>query len=69
MFNSNDLPHELFLTQRQITKLRNAIGNNMSSDTKLSKVQIKKYLFPADLWVKNRVKNRIAIIKISCKTT
>ena len=39
MFNSNDLPHELFLTQRQITKLRNNIENNMSSDMKLSKAQ------------------------------
>ena len=25
MFNSDSLPHELFLTQRQITKLRNDI--------------------------------------------
>ena len=29
MLNSDNLPHELFLTQRQITKLRNAIENNM----------------------------------------
>ena len=42
MFNSDDLPHELFLTQRQTTKLRNYIENNMSSDIKLSKAQIKK---------------------------
>ena len=40
-FNSDNLPHELFLTQRQITKLRNNIENNMSSDIKLSKAQIK----------------------------
>ena len=37
MFNSDNLPHELFLTQRQITKLRNNIENNMSTDIKLSK--------------------------------
>ena len=37
MFNSNNLPHELFLTTRQTTKLRNAIENNMSTDIKLSK--------------------------------
>ena len=40
MFNGNNLPHELFLTQRQITKLRNAIGNNFQTDIKLSKAQI-----------------------------
>ena len=44
IFNSIDLPYELFLTQRKITKLRNAIQNNMSSDIKLSKVQIKKII-------------------------
>ena len=36
-FNGNNLPHELFLTQRQTTKLRNATENNMSTDIKLSK--------------------------------
>ena len=41
-FNSDNLPHELFLTQRQITKLRNNIENNMSTDIKLSKAQLKK---------------------------
>ena len=42
MFNSQDLPHELFLTQT--TKLRNNIENNMSTDIKLSKAQIKKII-------------------------
>ena len=37
MFNSQDLPNELLLTQRQITKLRSSIENNMSTDIKLSK--------------------------------
>ena len=36
MFNGNNLPHELSSTTRQTTKLRNAIENNMSTDTKLS---------------------------------
>ena len=40
-FNKQDLPHELFLTQKQITKLRNSTENNMSTDVKLSKAQIK----------------------------
>ena len=43
-FNKEDLPHELLLTTRQTTKLRNVINNNMSTDIKLSKVQIKKII-------------------------
>ena len=35
MFDENDLPHELLLTARQKTKLRNAFSNNMSTDLKL----------------------------------
>ena len=42
MFDGNDLPHELLLTTRQKTKLRNAFNNNMSTDIKLSKAQISK---------------------------
>ena len=42
MFNGNNLPHELSSTTRQTTKLRNAIENNMSTDTKLSWAQISK---------------------------
>ena len=34
----------LFLTQRQITKLRNNIENNMLTDIKLSKAQISKII-------------------------
>ena len=44
MFNGNDLPHELLLTTRQKTKLRNAFNNNMSTDLKLSKAQIFKII-------------------------
>ena len=43
MFNGNNLPHELLLTTRQKTKLRNAF-NNMSTDLKLSKAQINKII-------------------------
>ena len=43
-FNKEDLPHELLLTMRQNTKLRNAISNNMATDIKLSKAQIKKLI-------------------------
>ena len=33
-FDGNDLPHELLLTARQKTKLRNAFNINMSTDLK-----------------------------------
>ena len=42
MFNIDNTLHELFLTLRQKTKLRNAFDNNMSTDIKLSKAQINK---------------------------
>ena len=44
MFAGNHLPHELLLTTRQKTKLRNAFNNNMSTDLKLSKSQISKII-------------------------
>ena len=40
-FNKNEHPQELLLTTRQNTKLRNAISNNLTTDIKLSKAQIK----------------------------
>ena len=43
-FNKNEHPHELLLTTRQNTKLRNAISNNLTTDIKLSKAQIKKII-------------------------
>ena len=42
MFNGNNLPHELLLTTRQKTKVRNAFNNNMSTDLKLSKPKFLK---------------------------
>ena len=42
MLDGNDLPHELLLTTRQKTKLRNALNNNMSTDLTLSKAYISK---------------------------
>ena len=39
-----NLPHELLLTTRQKTKLRNALENNISFDIKLSKAQISKII-------------------------
>ena len=42
ILNGNDLPHELLLTRRQKSKLRNAFNNKMLTDLKLSKAQILK---------------------------
>ena len=44
MLHGNDLLHELLLTTRHKTKLRNAFNNNMSTDLKLSKAQIAKII-------------------------
>ena len=43
-FNKDELPYELLLTTRQNTKLRNAINNNLATDIKLSRAQIKKLI-------------------------
>ena len=43
-FNKDKTLHELLLTTRQNTKLRNAINNNLAIDIKLSKAQIKKLI-------------------------
>ena len=40
-FNKEDLPRELLLTARQSTKLRNAINDNLATDIKLSKAEVK----------------------------
>ena len=42
--NKENLPHELLLTTRQNTKLRNTINNNLATDIKLSKAQMKKLI-------------------------
>ena len=38
------MPHELFLTIRQKTKIRNVFADNMSTDIKLNKGQISKII-------------------------
>ena len=39
-----ELTHELFLTTRQTTKIRNAFANDISTDIKFNKVQISKII-------------------------
>ena len=43
-FEDEELSHELFLTTRQTTKIRNVFANNLSTDIKLSKAQISKVI-------------------------
>ena len=42
VFIGNDFPHELLLTTRQKTKLRNAFINKMSTDLQLFRAEISK---------------------------
>ena len=44
MFHRNNLRHELLLTTRQKTKLRNSFENNISTDIKLPETQISKII-------------------------
>ena len=43
-FEDEKLPHEIFWTTRQITKIRNTFANDMSTDIKLNKTQITKMI-------------------------
>ena len=45
MFVKDELPHELLLTKRLKTKLRNAFNINISTDLKLSRAQISKIIW------------------------
>ena len=46
MPDENDQPHELLLTARQKTKLKNAFNNNMPTDLTLFKDQVSKIIQP-----------------------
>ena len=43
-FEDEELPHELFLTTRRTTKIRNVFSNNMLTDTKFNKAQASKII-------------------------
>ena len=43
-FADKKLSHKLFPIRRQTTKIRNSFTNNMSRDTKLSKIKISKII-------------------------
>ena len=66
-FGDEELPHELFLTTRQTTKMRNTFANNMSTDIKLSKAQISKIIQSGGFfgsWLGNLGKKALTIIAI-----
>ena len=50
-FEDEELPHELFLTAKQTTEIRNTYANNMSTDIKLSKAQYLKQFNQWDILV------------------
>ena len=47
------MPHELFLTTKQKTKMRIDLSKNMSADIKVSKAQLSKPLNQVDLFGKS----------------
>ena len=61
------MTHKLFLTKRQITKIRNAFANNMSTDTKLSQVQVSKIIQSSGCfssWLANLAKNALTNVAV-----
>ena len=57
------MPHELFLTTRQRTKIINAFANSMSTDMKLSKAHISK-MTQSGGFLRNKSKNVISDLAI-----
>ena len=64
-FNKAQLPHELLLTTRQNTKLRNSINNKLATDIKLSKAQIKKLIQSGGFLGKLLSKLAVPLMKVA----
>ena len=61
------MPHELFLTARQTTEIRNAFANNKSTDIKFNKSQISKIIQSGGSfgsWLTNLVKEALTNVAI-----
>ena len=43
-FQDEELPHELLLTTRQKTIIKNAFANNISTDIRISKAQLPRII-------------------------
>ena len=69
MFNGNNLPHELLLTTRQTTKLRNAIENNLQTDIKLSKAQTSKTIQSYGLPLLKSVIKPLGLLRLTAATS
>ena len=52
-FQDEELLHDIFLATRQITKIRNAFANNMSTDIKPSRAQISKTIPSGEFFALN----------------
>ena len=57
MVDGNYLPHELLLTTRRKTKLRNAFSNNMSTDLTLSMLKCFSSIRNNSSWFSNWCRN------------
>ena len=71
ILEDEELWHELFLTTRQKTEMRNAFANIMLSDIKLSKAQISKIILsggPFSYWFGNLEKKTLTNIAIPLAT-
>ena len=64
-FNKDELPHELLLTTRQSTKLRNSINNDLAIDITLSKAQIKKIMQSGGFLGKLLSKLAVPLMKVA----
>ena len=64
-FNKDELPHELLLTTRQNTKLRNGVNNNLATDIKLRKAQIKKLIQSGGFLGKLLSKLAVPLMKVA----
>ena len=64
-FKKDETPHELLLTTRQDTKLRNALNNNSATDIKLSKTQIKEIIQSGGFLGKLLSKLAVPLMKVA----
>ena len=59
--NETNFPHQLLLTNRQVSNLRKAFTNNSSTDIKLSKTQLSKMIQSGGFITWSAIKNSITI--------
>ena len=67
VFDGNDLPHELLLSTRQKTKLKNVLSSNMSTDIKLSKAQISRIIQSGGLLGSLLSKLAVPLMKVAVR--